>query len=160
MSCLNNVFHLSMKMRTIDESMRPSFKRQQVEDDILSDLRVVCNKIKDLKQVTVVCFGSSRNGWMTENSDVDVLITLRQGDEISNLKKIKNTCYPTDSKFKIRKVILKAKVPIVTLTHKVSGTELDISMQSQKNPRDKVIHNTELLYKYSIQNDDIVKVYR
>ena len=123
-------------------------ERQQQIPHILNDVEEMCYDAGSLRGSIVKMFGSSVAGLSLPSSDVDILIQLPEdGTQLAfddALHGLKNS-----RKFKLLNYVRKTKVPVITVTHKMTNINCDLTFSSPTLKRDDVLQNTELLRKYA-----------
>ena len=142
----------------ISSRLTPDNKYSIQVQNLRTDLETVC--LRCLKFKKIYGFGSSYNGFRSKNSDVDVVVELIEDGIDSQLIDCKRSMERPSSPFKLKDVVRRAFVPIVTVKHIKTGLDCDISFSVPSICRTDVIWNTALLKAYADSYPEIALAFR
>lgn len=141
----------------VNKNLKSETKMNSLINHLLGDLRAECEQCLSFDDIK--CFGSSFNGFRNKNSDVDIVVMLKEDGIQRQLLDCKRH-FDQSIKFKIKEVIRHASVPIIRVFHMDTKLECDITFSIPLIPRNDVMWNTQLLKAYSDQYPEIPDSFR
>ena len=126
-----------------------------MNEEIMKDLRK-CGSLRDKPMMPI---GGRATGLGDKSSDLDLVIHINTKREKEELRKLSNY-YRNNGYFKVVKLVLYAKIPIVRVVHLNTNIEVDISLDTPLNDRSPAIKNTRLMTAYRRNNQGIAAIFK
>ena len=133
--------------------------RQIDIEGLLEDVRELLRETMEFNFIKA--FGSSKNGFHTKTSDVDILVETPINDGSWYVRKLDSFLIFTGSvNFNLKRSLPDIRVPIITVQHRRTQVQCDITFRGVIIGNHPVLQNTELLKTYSLMSPIIPAVYR
>ena len=151
---------LVWKIREMRQFRREGARLERQVKKVMWDLEKAGGKEWGLQVEEVLHVGSSANGFFGPESDIDLIVVAKK-DSYQNTMEFIIKATRLSYAFKIKKVIPKAKTPLITVVHVATARLVDITFDNRRQAVSvRSWLNTQLLFAYNEHNSSLAPVFR
>ena len=142
------------------EAKRKSEDLGKITEKVIRDLKYAGREKWEKRVEEILQVGSSANGFYGPGSDTDLVI-VSTGADYGEVMEFVIEIIKKSFAFKLKKVLDKSKIPLVTAKHISTNRMIDITFDNKKQKMaSKSWLNTQLLLVYGRNNRNLAPVFR